>query len=172
MPGSLRKADKSRLGMRIEAASEEALPAVQAMAAASGAGPSWPEEGWGKYLQAAAGEGLGWLLLLARGEGGELWGWLAASRVWERSELDYVLVHPAHRGRGIGGALVDGWMAWSRMQGATELALEVRVSNEGPARLYRRKGFQEQGRRPKYYQMPQEDALLMGRKLEATSGVA
>ncbi len=110
-------------------------------------------------------EGLVRLLLLARGEDGELWGWLAASRVWERSELEYVLVAPARRGQGIAGRLLDGWIDWARAQGVLEMELEVRVSNAGALRLYHQRGFLEQGRRLKYYERPVEDAVLMSRRL-------
>lgn len=149
----------------IEVAAAEGLAEVQAMVGACGLGPYWPAEAWREIVRPPSGEGLGSLLLLAKGKHGELVGWLAASRVWERSELEYVQVGPAHRGRGLAGRLMDSWIEWASTQGVAELALEVRISNEEALRLYRRRGFAEQGRRPKYYQRPVEDALLMGRKL-------
>ena len=165
MPGSLREPDAgpAGAGLRIETASAAGLEAVLAMVAACGVGPHWPREAWSGYFRASPDEGLGGLLLLAWGDDGELWGWLAASRVWEQSELECVLVAPARRGRGVAGRLVDGWIAWARGQEVTELALEVRVSNEAALGLYRGKGFVEQGRRRRYYERPVEDAVLMGR---------
>ena len=149
--------------MKIEVASVEDLAEVQGMVEACGVGPSWPAEAWQTFVRPSSREGLGSLLLLARGEDGKLWGWLAASRVLERTELEYVLVHGAHRRQGVAAMLVAGWFKWTRAQGVSELTLEVRGSNEEAVRLYRRLGFVEQGRRPSYYRQPSEDALLMGR---------
>jgi ribosomal-protein-alanine N-acetyltransferase len=63
----------------------------------------------------------------------------------------------------VAGKLIDRWILWAREQGVTDLALEVRVSNEAAMGLYRRFGFVEQGRRRGYYERPVEDAVLMGR---------
>jgi len=46
-----------------------------------------------------------------------------------------------------------------------ELALEVRVSNGAAQALYRSHGFQLVGLRRGYYRRPEEDALLMARKV-------
>ena len=45
--------------------------------------------------------------------------------------------------------------------GIHEVWLEVRVSNAPAIALYRSFGFRETGRRPRYYDEPVEDALLM-----------
>jgi [ribosomal protein S18]-alanine N-acetyltransferase len=39
----------------------------------------------------------------------------------------------------------------------------VRASNSGAIAFYARLGFKSSGRRPKYYQSPEEDAVLMCR---------
>ena len=46
-------------------------------------------------------------------------------------------------------------------RGATECFLEVRVSNGAAQSLYRQRGFAVVGRRPRYYSLPTEDALVM-----------
>ena len=51
-----------------------------------------------------------------------------------------------------------------RAQACPQLLLEVRISNQRAREVYRRYGFEETGRRPAYYPVPQgprEDALLM-----------
>ena len=60
------------------------------------------------------------------------------------------------------------WLALMQMlmQKATSLnlafvTLEVRVSNTPAVSLYRKFGFEDVGRRPAYYTLPTEDALLM-----------
>ena len=74
-------------------------------------------------------------------------------RAWSVSELA--------RRNGIGKALCQQVMDWSRYAGANELELEVRASSDGALALYRSLGFVEQGRRREYYRNPTEDAVLM-----------
>jgi ribosomal protein S18 acetylase RimI-like enzyme len=47
----------------------------------------------------------------------------------------------------------------------SELTLEVRASNRAALGFYRAQGFEETGRRPRYYADPEEDAVLMGLNL-------
>lgn len=80
-------------------------------------------------------------------------------------EVEFVLVRPQVRRRGIGGMLVHAALNWGRDLGADEIRLEVRESNAGAVQLYERCGFAIAGRRPGYYANPPEDALLMRRRL-------
>ncbi len=70
------------------------------------------------------------------------------------------------RRKGIGKALCQQVMDWSRYAGASELELEVRASSDGALALYRSLGFVEQGRRRDYYRNPTEDAVLMAVPLQ------
>jgi ribosomal protein S18 acetylase RimI-like enzyme len=76
-------------------------------------------------------------------------------------ELEFVLVAPQARRRGIGRTLVHAVLAWASDLGAEEIWLEVRQSNAGALRLYEQCGFAVAGRRPGYYADPTEDAVLM-----------
>ena len=80
-------------------------------------------------------------------------------------ELEFVLVRPQVRRRGIGGMLVHAVLNWGRDLRADEIRLEVRESNAGAVQLYEGCGFVISGRRPGYYANPPEDALLMHRRL-------
>jgi ribosomal-protein-alanine N-acetyltransferase len=84
-------------------------------------------------------------------------------------ELEFVLVMPEARCRGIGSALVQAVAEWARGFHADEIGLEVRESNARAVRLYERCGFAIAGRRAGYYADPPEDALLMVRRIEARS---
>ena len=72
-------------------------------------------------------------------------------------EILNLAVAPGYRGRGFArtllrealGALAGHW--W----------LEVRVSNAAARAFYKSQGFQEVGRRQKYYSDPGEDAIVM-----------
>jgi [ribosomal protein S18]-alanine N-acetyltransferase len=139
------------------------LAEVKALVCDAREAPQWPDDAW---AQLAGSEGSqDRVLLLARSERGKLLGWAAATRLLDRSELEYVVVDASHRGRGIARALLQGWMLWARELGAEELLLEVRASNAAALRLYRGLGFVEQGRRPGYYRDPTEAGVLMGLRL-------
>jgi ribosomal protein S18 acetylase RimI-like enzyme len=69
------------------------------------------------------------------------------------------------RGRGVGSALVQAAIKWSREQGLHKLSLEVFSHNEAAIALYRKFGFVEEGRRVKQYRRSSGelwDALQMG----------
>lgn len=90
-------------------------------------------------------------------------GFSLARTVAGESELLLLAVGQAWRGRGVGTALVDGFIAEGRAAGARHLHLEVRDGNSALG-LYRRSGFRLVGRRHKYYRGTdgqQFDALTM-----------
>ena len=68
----------------------------------------------------------------------------------DEEELLLIAVHPDHRGQGIGGALLERFVAAARARGAKRLFLEMREGNKAEA-LYRRHGFESVGRRRHYY---------------------
>lgn len=100
-------------------------------------------------------------LLVAEREDGWLAGYTACWTVIDQSELGNVAVSPSARGAGIGGALVDAVIERVKARGAHECYLEVRESNQEAQSLYRQRGFIVVGRRPRYYSLPTEDALVM-----------
>jgi ribosomal-protein-alanine N-acetyltransferase len=69
-------------------------------------------------------------------------------------EVLNLAVDPAFRRQGIGTRLLLSIAS-------RHVFLEVRESNEGALRLYRKLGFQEVGRREKYYDDPEETAIVM-----------
>jgi ribosomal-protein-alanine N-acetyltransferase len=70
-------------------------------------------------------------------------------------------VHPDARRRGVGLRLLLAVADLAIELRAARLTLEVRPSNAPARRLYERFGFQEAGRRPRYYSDDGEDALIM-----------
>lgn len=100
-------------------------------------------------------------LLVAEGPDGWLAGYAACWTVIDQSELGNVAVSASARGEGIGGALVDAVVERIQERGAHECYLEVRESNHAAQSLYRQRGFVTVGRRPRYYSLPTEDALVM-----------
>lgn len=95
-------------------------------------------------------------ILVARHKGqvaGHVVGWRIAGEV---HILD-VCVAPGSRRQGIGKQLVNALL---KACGPGPALLEVRASNLPAITLYSRMGFEEVGRRPRYYS-DGEDALLM-----------
>jgi ribosomal-protein-alanine N-acetyltransferase len=70
-------------------------------------------------------------------------------------------VHPEWRRQGIGRQLLVNLAELSSAIGARRMTLEVRASNLAAQALYRAFGFEEAGRRPRYYTDDDEDALVM-----------
>jgi ribosomal-protein-alanine N-acetyltransferase len=83
------------------------------------------------------------------------------------AELESVVVAANARRTGVGRVLCNAILDWGRSQGATEVILEVRAASAGAIALYAGLGFMQNGRRPRYYRDPNDDALVMRRPLEA-----
>ncbi|SFK31007.1 ribosomal protein S18-alanine N-acetyltransferase [Geodermatophilus ruber] len=72
-------------------------------------------------------------------------------------------VSAARQREGIGALLLDALLAEADRRSPVVL-LEVRADNEVAQGLYRRRGFTEVGRRPRYYQPSGTDAVVMKRE--------
>lgn len=151
------------------------LDPVLALAAASPEAPQWPQNIWASYLppqphpallrtavvavQHSTILGFACATLLPDSQPTDA---QPASRQQNLCELDSIAVHPSARRRGIGAALLREILAWAAAQRVRRLVLEVRASNAAALRLYQSLGLAEEGRRPRYYTHPEEDALLLG----------
>ena len=93
-------------------------------------------------------------------EGDVLVGFCGISQSFEQGDLLTIGVHPDHRRKGIGNALLSVALESFAQSGGKELFLEVRASNEGAKRLYEKFGFLPIGMRRGYYQQPKEDGLV------------
>ena len=77
-------------------------------------------------------------------------------------------VDPAVQSRGIGRRLLRALVKVARMHKARQMILEVRPSNVPAVALYHSEGFNEIGRRPRYYPAAnngREDAIVMAMEL-------
>jgi ribosomal-protein-alanine N-acetyltransferase len=72
-------------------------------------------------------------------------------------------VAKALQGEGVGSLLLDDLLSEADKRSPVVL-LEVRADNEVAQGLYRRRGFAEIGRRPRYYQPSGTDAVVMKRE--------
>ena len=76
-----------------------------------------------------------------------------------------IAVHPKKRGNGFGSHLLTKMIELGRSKGAETAWLEVRPSNLMARFLYKKAGFKETGRRPRYYNDTNEDAIVMSMSL-------
>jgi ribosomal-protein-alanine N-acetyltransferase len=91
----------------------------------------------------------------------QVWGYLIYWVVADEMHILNLAVHPQHRRRGLARLLLTVSMNHARELGAQVAWLEVRPSNDPALSLYHSFGFKEVGRRPRYYDDTQEDALLL-----------
>jgi ribosomal-protein-alanine N-acetyltransferase len=72
-----------------------------------------------------------------------------------------VATHPDARRKGHAGALLGHVIDFASSARCRYVTLEVRRSNHGAIRLYRKFGFRPVGIRPNYYVEDREDAVVM-----------
>lgn len=96
--------------------------------------------------------------------GKELVGFVAAD-IRRRQDLAWIAtiaVHPDHRGRGIGDALMD---KVEKVVDMPAMRLSARASNESAIALYSKRGYEKIAIWPRYYQGG-EDAVVMEKVLK------
>jgi [ribosomal protein S18]-alanine N-acetyltransferase len=79
----------------------------------------------------------------------------------EDAHIVSIAVDPAWRQQGLAEWLMLELIATAWQQGAMLVTLEMRASNVAAGALYHKIGFQEVGRRKRYYRDNNEDALLL-----------
>jgi ribosomal-protein-alanine N-acetyltransferase len=99
-------------------------------------------------------------------------GYVIAQDAADEGEILNLAVVPARHRAGIGRALVEHALAALGKRGAERVFLEVRESNAAARALYRVLGFQEVGRRSRYYRRPVEDAIVLRAAIPADGGHA
>ena len=97
-------------------------------------------------------------------ENHELLGFGCLWAILEEAHITVLAVRPEYQGQGFGKSLVWGLLKKARDRQLEWATLEVRESNHIAIALYQSFGFQEIGRRPKYYEVTGEDALMLWRK--------
>lgn len=93
------------------------------------------------------------------------YGGVRALRGSPDADIQTIALVAEHRGRGRGRELLRALVAAAQARGAREIFLEVRADNPTAAGLYLAEGFEEIGRRPRYYQPDDVDAIVMRRDL-------
>lgn len=92
---------------------------------------------------------------------GRIVGALVAWLLVDELHIATLATHPDFRRQGVAQALLTHVLKLAAQEGALSSFLEVRASNEAAQGLYRKFGYEEVGRRPRYYKDNNEDAILM-----------
>jgi len=101
----------------------------------------------------------------ARSGGRDIVGYVVAWFAADEGEIANLAVAPSGWGSGIGRRLLEAALHAATSRGAAAVYLEVRDSNDRARRLYQSSGFEEIGRRRRYYRRPVEDAIVLRRML-------
>ena len=85
----------------------------------------------------------------------------------DESHVLNICIDPRLQGQGLGRRLLRALIKLAGGHGARRVFLEVRPSNPHAIALYHDEGFNEIGRRPRYYpaHVGREDAIVMAREL-------
>lgn len=94
-------------------------------------------------------------------EDGKVVGAIVAWLLVDEAHIATIATHPDFRRRGIASKLLSHALRMMMNEGALTSVLEVRESNLAAQEMYRKFGFEESGRRPRYYKDNSEDAILM-----------
>jgi [ribosomal protein S18]-alanine N-acetyltransferase len=84
--------------------------------------------------------------------------------ILEEAHITILAVRPEYQQQSIGRYLVWGLLQEANTKGLEWATLEVRASNQAAINLYESFGFIAIGKRRNYYQVSNEDALILWRK--------
>jgi ribosomal-protein-alanine N-acetyltransferase len=102
-----------------------------------------------------------WKRLRARDNHSSILGYGGYWLIAGEAHISTLAVMPDQRRRSLGELLLWSILKRATAMAAFEATLEVRISNTAAQNLYRKYGFEQVGRRKRYYQDNGEDAWIM-----------
>lgn len=90
-------------------------------------------------------------------------GYLEYSLIYDRMEINNIMVEVDYRNKGIGSKLMGYLISEAIINRVVNITLEVRVSNEIARHMYNKFGFNEVALRKFYY--GNEDGILMEKQV-------
>ena len=112
----------------------------------------WTAEAFDRMLESTASQV--WVIR----DGSDIVGFCACYVLGDQLDVNTLAVTPARRRQGIARKLLQRMIAETGVRSAT---LEVRASNIAAIRLYEGLGFRVTHTRPRYYENPEEDGLIL-----------
>lgn len=92
---------------------------------------------------------------------GKIIGMIVVWLLVDEAHVATIATHPDYRRQGIAKELLLYALRYMSKEGAVTSFLEVREGNNAALEMYRRFGYEESGRRKRYYKDTDEDAILM-----------
>ena len=153
-----------RTKMGIRPATPADVPAIVALSQQAESAAQWSAREYEKIVAKAPSDSVPRRLILVIEdlliEEREIRGFLVAKAVAREWELENIAIAASSRRQGLAARLLTEFLDLIRRENAECVYLEVRQSNRAALALYKKLSFIEAGRRPSYYQHPQEDAIL------------
>ena len=92
---------------------------------------------------------------------GQVIGCCGVTNVCGEGNINNVVVSERYRSKGVAYSMMKELLGQGYEMGCLEFTLEVRVSNAPAIHLYEKLGFVSEGIRPRFYERPVEDAMIM-----------
>ena len=92
---------------------------------------------------------------------GQVVGMIVAWLFVDEVHIATIATHPDFRRQGIAQKLLIHTLRYTADEGAVSSFLEVRENNHAAQEMYRKFGYENTGRRKRYYKDNDEDAILM-----------
>lgn len=96
---------------------------------------------------------------------GRLVGYMGMWKIIDECHITNVAVLPEYRNLGIATSLINKMIEICKCSEIVSMTLEVRETNYQAIKLYSKFGFKAVGIRPKYYQLPTENAIIMWKEI-------
>jgi ribosomal-protein-alanine acetyltransferase len=144
--------------VKVRRATQADVPAILAIEQQAPSAAHWTAEEYKRLLESG-------VFLLAE-ESGQACGFICAKEAAGEWEIENVAVAAEYRRRGIAAEMLRALVCEARRNSGLAIFLEVRESNLPAREFYAKHGFVEAGRRPGYYQQPEEDAVLYELRLK------
>ena len=154
----------SSAAVRIRRMALSDLESVMEIARNQKAAPHWPQAAYQAAID-QLGSPLRIALVASDPSSGVVLGFAVVSALPPQSELETIAVAAGGERNGVGGRLFAEIVRELKSTRVTEVMLEVRASNRPTLAFYSAIGFEQSGRRTRYYVDPVDDALLLRLKL-------
>ncbi len=105
-------------------------------------------------------------LYLVAVQEGKVVGCCGVMNILGEGDINNVMVEECCRGQGIAYAMLKELLERGKTFGIDDFTLEVRVSNAPAIHVYEKLGFVSEGIRPRFYEKPVEDAMIMWKRKE------
>ena len=96
----------------------------------------------------------------------ELCAYVCFWKIEDEVHINNIVVKETNRRQGIAQKLLDKMTDFAQKNSVKTMTLEVNEHNMSAQAFYKKNGFIEVGRRPKYYEYDQADALILTKELE------